>query len=419
MKVLWFTLTPCGASEILNTGSQGGGWLSALEKHLTASGEVDIHICFLWDTNIPSFSHGDTTYHPIQRLRIKKKLFGYILNGFFIKNPIQSYAEVISCVKPDLIHVHGTEEDFGMIQSVTDIPVIISIQGLLTNYICKYFSGISFSRLVFKENIFEHLKLKSVLANYLIFLENAKRERIILSMAKHVIGRTTWDFRSTAVLAPNAIYHHGDEIIRDSFYSGVWSRECFSSPLRIVTVSSIAPYKGFETILNVSCILNTHIGMNFEWTVIGLSPNDTLIKVMHDWLGEQKNIKLLGIRSENDIHNILLSSDVYCQVSHIENSPNSLCEAMLIGMPIIASFAGGTDSILSAGVEGILVQDGDPWSMAGAILELYRDFNKAANMGKAAKTRAQVRHNPKRIVNELLATYKLVMEQDTSMKDDL
>jgi len=81
---------------------------------------------------------------------------------------------------------------------------------------------------------------------------------------------------------------------------------------------------------------------------------------------------------------------------------------MLLGMPIVATFAGGTDSMLCAG-EGLLVQDGDPWSMAGSILELSRDFGRAAKFGQAARTRALVRHDPVSIVNELILTYRRIL----------
>jgi len=408
VKILWFTITPCGASEKLKVGSQGGGWLSALEKSLVSSGKVELHVCFQCETDIPSFSCGGVTYHPTNRVRLKNRLLGHFLGRGFKSNPILTYIDIISRVKPDLIHVHGTEEDFGLIQSVTDRPVVISMQGILTNYISKYFSGISFARLLVSEGFFSHLYFKSVLSNYFIFRANAKRERLILDYAKHVIGRTAWDRRSTAVLAPKAYYYHVDEILRDPFYDGVWSRQEFSTPVNIVSVLGIAPYKGYEMVLNVARILRDQTGMNFTWFVAGLSPKDSLVSIMDNWLGAQGNVKLLGTLSGKEIRDLLLNSDIFCQVSHIENSPNSLCEAMLLGMPIVASFAGGTDSMLCAGEEGILVQDGDPLSLAGAILELCRDTEGAARMGHAARTRAQSRHNADNIVKDLLSVYSLV-----------
>ena len=106
---------------------------------------------------------------------------------------------------------------------------------------------------------------------------------------------------------------------------------------------------------------------------------------------------------------IMLNSDIYIQVSHIENSPNSVCEAMLLGMPIIASFAGGTSSILSDGKEGILVQDGDPYTLAGMIVWLSQNFDSGKKMGINAKMRALKRHDRQRISEHLFATYKEIL----------
>lgn len=408
IKILWFALTPCGAIEHLNSNLQGCGWLSALENRLACTGEVELHICFLWDTDLHFFSIDGVTYHPVRRMRMRTVLLDKLLGKRFRQNPVQSYSEVISRVNPDLIHVHGTEEDFGLIQSVTKLPVIISIQGILTNICCKYFSGISQLKFLMHEKIIDHLKLRSVLSIFWVFKMNAKREKNILTMTRHVIGRTEWDRRSVALMAPNAKYHHGDEILRAPFYDGAWSQQYFSSTLRIVTVSGVAPYKGFETIINVAHILQEQVGFDFVWSVVGLSSDDTVVKTVYKYLGPNVKVKPLGKLTDKDIRDLLLDSDIFCQVSHIENSPNSLCEAMLLGMPIIASFAGGTDSILLAGVEGILLQDGDPWSMAGAIVELSRNFNMAVKIGKAAGIRAKERHNPDKIVSDLLATYRQV-----------
>ena len=127
----------------------------------------------------------------------------------------------------------------------------------------------------------------------------------------------------------------------------------------------------------------------------------------------QNNLKFLGRLTESDLIEKLLEADIYVMPSHIENSPNNLCEAMILGMPCIASYAGGTGSLLRDGHEGILIQDGDPWAMAGAILELKEDFNKSVSFGKNARKRALERHNKDKIANELVAIYESILNSRT------
>lgn len=95
--------------------------------------------------------------------------------------------------------------------------------------------------------------------------------------------------------------------------------------------------------------------------------------------------------------------------SHIENSPNNLSEAMILGMPCIATFAGGTGSLLIDGYEGILIQDGDPWAMAGAVMEMKENFERAIVVADKARTRALNRHDKNRIINDLIDIYKKIL----------
>jgi glycosyltransferase involved in cell wall biosynthesis len=108
---------------------------------------------------------------------------------------------------------------------------------------------------------------------------------------------------------------------------------------------------------------------------------------------------------QETLTHLLVSSDVYCQTSHIENSPNSLCEAMLIGLPCVASAVGGTSSLLQNAKEGLLVQDGDQFALAGAIKALYSDIKLAVTYGTAARNRALKRHKPEDVLQTVLELY--------------
>ena len=116
------------------------------------------------------------------------------------------------------------------------------------------------------------------------------------------------------------------------------------------------------------------------------------------------------MQTAEELSDILVDSDIYCHVSHIENSPNSVCEAMLIGMPIVATFAGGTNSILKDGEEGYLVQDGDPYSTAGIIQKMANSFEVCRSLGIKAREKASKRHNPENVAKELLESYHKIMD---------
>ncbi|MEG1648113.1 MAG: glycosyltransferase family 4 protein, partial [Bacilli bacterium] len=137
-----------------------------------------------------------------------------------------------------------------------------------------------------------------------------------------------------------------------------------------------------------------------------------VVKKKLDLLYPKKGLRLLGNLSEERLINSLLESNIYVMASHIENSPNNLCEAMILGMPCIATYAGGTGSLIRNEEEGILIQDGDPWVMAGAIKELIDNKEKAELLGSNARLVALSRHDKANIKNDLLNIYRQVIRNN-------
>lgn len=417
MRILWFTNTPCSADELLGNKLNKGGWLKSLEQAITKEKEIDLHIAFFSKVSLNSFEHNNTTYHPIHIKQKGSKASRFITRfsgAVFNKktDQIQLIKSIAQKVNPDVIHIHGTEENFGLIQTYVTCPCIISIQGLLSPYLEKFYAGIPERTARKFSGIKKRVAFNSPAHFYKSMRLNARREQKILKQAKHILGRTEWDRNVCSILSPEGKYYVGNEILRTSFYDekNSWRKTAFDPVIKLVTISSEALYKGFESILKTASILKQN-GVNFEWQVIGLSPENESVFIAERWLDlnhKHLNVHLRGPKNEVEIAAILNSADIYCQVSHIENSPNSLCEAMLMGMPVIASYAGGTSSLMDHLKEGIFYQDGDPYALAGAVKNLSENFTLAKILGTNARQRAQARHDEKTIVNDLINTYRTV-----------
>jgi glycosyltransferase involved in cell wall biosynthesis len=78
-------------------------------------------------------------------------------------------------------------------------------------------------------------------------------------------------------------------------------------------------------------------------------------------------------------------------------------------MPCVAANTGGTPSILADGKEGLLIQPGEPWAMAGAIMETSSNYQRALEMADKAREKALFRHDPKRVVEQVLKAYKTLL----------
>jgi glycosyltransferase involved in cell wall biosynthesis len=425
MRVLWFANTPGLSAGHLKVSQAAGGWISALQRAVEAAPECQLGFVFYTGQAMAPFEYGKTWYYPVQPLGSSKgkRLTNRIAGRAETDENLSAFLQAVEQFKPDIIHVHGTEFPFGLIlREVRKIPVVVSIQGNLTVYREKYFAGLSLPG--FWRGWRTGYPFYG--ADYKIWRRRMEIEQEILGRTRYVFGRTDWDRRIARVLAPDAEYFHMDEVIRPGFYGLDWVRGAKGNAVEgpgvrraasvFFTTSSPSIYKGFEAIIDTARVLVGN-GVAFEWRVAGLKADDPLVRLT---LAERRvdefaalNIRLLGTLSEEAVADQLLGSEAYIQVSHIENSPNSVCEAMLAGVPVIASFAGGTGSLLQDGVHGVLIQDGDPYALAGAMRELLERPEKHAAMAAEARRLAQRRHDPASIVTSMLERYREIIQKNT------
>ncbi|MFT7072190.1 MAG: glycosyltransferase involved in cell wall biosynthesis [Patiriisocius sp.] len=420
MRVLWFSNTPASGLEFLQKGTAlkgTGGWMHALNSAL--KDKIDLSVAFHYPYKIECFDHKNTRYYPIYSGNIYLSL---LKNRFFAttfnNKHLERYLAIIKEVNPDIIHIHGTENPFISILNHVNTPIVVSIQGNLTVYNHKFFTGFHgrFLRQMKPESLKEILLgPKNFKKDKISFSKKSLFEQKNMSNIKYVIGRTKWDYRITRVLSPKSLYFQGEEMLRKTFYESVWSNPFREGKLIIFTTNGDNYFKGMETVFHAVFLLKS-MGIAIDWRIAGISESSLISNISKKFLGDHfptGGYTLLGSLSEEEIVAELLNAHCYVMPSHIENSPNNLCEAMMLGMPCVATYAGGTGSMLKDGEEGILIQDGDPWVMAGAILELKNDTDKALKYAQNARKRALLRHDKDKLVNQLLKIYKTIIDKET------
>jgi glycosyltransferase involved in cell wall biosynthesis len=415
MKVLWFTNTPSLAAEKLGSKNIGGSWIEALETEINKVHDIQLGIVVKWDVpGDTNFCIGRTSYYiikkPVQRNRLRR-FVGRLYHKIESENIVESYLKAIRDFKPDVIHIFGTENSFGLIIEKIKIPCIIHIQGNLTMCDLKWFSGISYCELLKYSKKIKLLKGFGLFHEYYINKKEAERERRIFKACKFFMGRTDWDKRISLSLSPKSTYFHCDEIIRSEFYEQKWRREPVNS-FTVISVFRKNIYKGLETILKCQSILKElNVGVEIKWKIAGLEYFDEIVYITERKLRDtinNNNIFLLGRLNAQKLVDEMLNADLFVHTSHIDNSPNSVCEAMLLGMPIIATYSGGIPSLIRDKVDGLLVQNGDPYALAGAIIEIFKNCEYAVELGKNARNHALSRHNKSHIVNDLLGIYRTI-----------
>lgn len=418
MRVLWFSLSPCGSIRRNNDQHLPQGWMISLEDEIKKYPSIELYVAYFSEKAESEFYFDGVHYIPMGERR-SKNIFKRFVNlykplSLRDKEKIPWMLDAVRTSNPDIIHIHGTEDSFGLVADyIYNIPITFSIQGLIAPYSEKYFTGIPKQFVMKTDTLYSILKNVGNRFQWRKFLYNAKRECGYLKKSRYIMGRTFWDEYCTLALNPNRQYFTVDEILRSQFYNCTWSCHNDRKHVKIVSTISAGVYKGIETVLRTAQNLKVYSDINFEWHIAGYDNKTNMLKAAEDYTGihySTCNIVLHGRIDADELSTLLLDSDIYVHASHIENSPNSVCEAMLVGMPIIASNTGGTSSMLTDGIEGLLVQDGDSYVLAGAITKLAKDKELSTRLGRAAQIRAMERHSPSRVAMQLQYAYHQIIK---------
>jgi glycosyltransferase involved in cell wall biosynthesis len=123
---------------------------------------------------------------------------------------------------------------------------------------------------------------------------------------------------------------------------------------------------------------------------------------------------MLGKLLEDEMKEQFLNCSVFVCPSIVENSPNAIGEAMLLGVPVIAAAVGGIPSLIHDGKTGLLYEPGNINDLAAAFGIVW-DKDNARTISMAAAEQAANTHNRMRNYMTLLAIYREIINQ-TIMK---
>ncbi len=420
MNILWFTNTP----SLYNSDKPtyfGGGWIESLESSLSKEKSIDLGISFFHKDPIFKRKKNNTTYYPVCRResffsRVKNKASNYSGSLESDNEFIPKLLDVIDDFKPDVINVFGTEGIFSGIQNYTDIPVVVHLQGLINPYLNTYFppNTSKWSFLLNFKYLRHNLNGISPFFGHKRMRNQALREENNMKNAKFIMGRTQWDKSFSKLYAPNAKYFHVDEVLRNSFYSDeVVTQTKKVNEVEIISTISPIIYKGIDVILKSAQLLKKHTNINFSWKLIGLPEDSEILKFYEKELNlnhKKLGIKCIGFKNEQELKNLILNSDLFIHPSYIDNSPNSICEAQILGLPIIACNVGGISSIISDKETGYLVPSNGIIEMVSGITKFVVNPEYFMELAEKGKIIASRRHDKSKINMEILKAYKEILK---------
>lgn len=364
-------------------------------------------------------TNAGVTYHGVgveKQSRAQKLSSNWGFGQRAVEDTAHRMLTLVGDVQPDVIHVHGTERDYSSLVSKTETRCLVSIQGLLTVYERMSLRELNVWPAAWLAHAASVLKAHTPPQQRRVMRIGATREQHMLAAASYVGGRTEWDRSVASILAPRATYFHCGEVLRPEFYETTWSPPRSGEPIVYSTIGS-ASYKGVETVLEATA-LAARRGHIIQLRLGGISDDVLAGKAARHIarrLGISDRVALLGRRTARQIVDELRHCSAYVSPSHIENSPNGLDEALIMGLPTVATAVGGVPSLVSR-EDCWLVQDGDPWHMAAAISEILEQPNLALERGARARLRAHERHDRATVAADLMRTYEFIAQQADSVR---
>ena len=416
MKVLWITNILFPEAEKLLSGSgdlkSSGGWLigsanALLQKYV----KLFVATVSLKVKTLTKIEGTKVTYYVIP--------FGkgnIDINLEYCEYWKQIQSEII----PDVVHIHGTEfsQGYSYVKALGVENVVVSIQGLASACYPYFCYGLKRSDII-RNFTFRDLLGGSVLHGKNYLRRRSKAEIALIKEAKYFIGRTSWDRIRVQAINIDSVYYFCNETLRDEFYGGDCWRYDQCDKYSIFLSQAYSPIKGLHQVLKAMPYVlryypETHIRIAGKDITkvegikgfLTLSGYGRYIRGLIEKYNLHGKIHFTGALNACQMKNEYLKSNVFVCPSSIENSPNSLGEAQMLGVPCVASYVGGIPDMMQ-GNEDNLYRYEEIEMLAYNICQVFSKPEAQFDMRNIAFER----HNPQRNAEVLYEIYMDVMNK--------
>lgn len=430
MKVLWLCnmMLPSIAEQLHRTASNKEGWLAGLSEALCSHGNSDMELaiafptdrelqgcCGTLDNGIMYFGFYEDVSHPEKYDDGVEGQLKVILDKF----------------QPDVIHCFGAEFPHTLAMcrvAPQKEKILLTIQGICFAIAQAYDASLP-KEVIRRRTFRDRIKKDSIAEQKAKFVQRGIYEKEAISLCVNIAGRTKWDREQTKNVRQDRNYYVLNETLRAPFYDGQWQMES-CKPYRIFLSQGDYPLKGLHyAIAAISKLRGKY--PEIELVVAGnpiIRPNtikgnlkiSSYGKYIRDLIQEtglEEKVTFLGSLSCLGMKEQMLRSHIFLCASALENSSNSLGEAMLLGMPCVTAAVGGIPTIFEGGVDGISFEgytEEDTMEevaarTAMALDQMLSDTEKAKDYGRKARAHGLKTHDGKANVEALLEVYKDLM----------
>jgi glycogen synthase len=176
-----------------------------------------------------------------------------------------------------------------------------------------------------------------------------------------------------------------------------------TGPTRCLAVARLVERKGLGELIRAFALLPRG---QFELEIVGEGPDRAVLRRLTEQLGVAGEIRLSGSLSRAAVAEHYRAADLFTLPSSAEAFGNVFAEALASGLPIIGSTVGGIPELVEHGVNGLLIDPGQPMALARAIRYLAQDPELRQMMRTRNRARAEATLQWSQVTDRYLALYE-------------
>jgi len=290
-------------------------------------------------------------------------------------------------IKPDLVHGIGTEHIWPYIAVTSSFPSVVTVHGVVSEIVRKvpppFFS---------QKRLFAWL------------------ERWVMLRTKHLIAISPYVERTLGSCTSASIYYVENPVSEVFFQSKSKPEmgEC------ILFVGSIERRKGLDVLIDAFGRLHRgKVATAQELVIVGPTVEQAYADSLRpriETFGLGRKIRFSGFLFPDALTKIYSRASFLVLPSIEETSPMCVAEAMAAGLPIVATKAGGTPSMVEDGMNGFLVEPGDAHGLAKRMETLLNSPELRVRMGRRSRDIAIQRWQPAHVAEKTVQVYQKILE---------
>lgn len=391
-----------------------GGWLDSMAQGLISSGKI----------SLGNISAGKATrvtrqdYDQISQWVVPSTARA-CAHGLPKKSIVEDIIRAVKEFSPDLIHVWGTEFFWGLLtaRKIINEPALLAMQGVKGAIAKVFHGGLTFSEQLACIGIKEILRRSTIFHERKQFQNWEPYEREIITGHRFITTQTVW---VTAVVQSNnsdCQLFHNERPLRAEFYiADQWQN--FQSKNIFCSVAYSSPFKGLHIAIRALAILKKkvptaklHIGGSHQRPGIRKDGYVAWLNREAERLGVKSDVVWLGPLTASQTIKEMQFAAATVIPSFIESNSILMQEAMMVGIPVVASFVGGMSTIAKNEDTALYFPPGDDFLCAYQLARLLTDSLLAERLSLGARATVFARNNREHIVERQIDIYRQVLDR--------